>query len=161
MAAKPQTFENHSRLVVGYHGVALTILFVNLVWRRTVAVAHFSVDAAVSLLLAVGLVLLWIYPASSRSPCRTASSAWRCGCASRACFRPTLPEEVEAFTLDQLIGLRFASDAELPSLARRVLADRITDRKAIRSWSRTGRRPPPSLRWNRPGNEETAWKDRS
>ena len=132
MAPKPQTFENHSRLVVGYHGVALTILFVNLVWRAYVAVAHFSVDAAVSLLLAVGLVLLWIYPRVFALTVQDRVIRLEMRLRLARLLPPDLAGEVEAFTLDQLIGLRFAGDAELPSLARRVLADRITDRKAIK-----------------------------
>ena len=48
----------------------------------------------------------------------------------------TLPDElkgeIERLTTDQLIGLRFASDAELPGLVRRVLAGELASRKAIK-----------------------------
>ena len=48
----------------------------------------------------------------------------------------TLPDELKGeighLTTDQLIGLRFASDAELPGLVRRVLAGELTSRKAIK-----------------------------
>jgi hypothetical protein len=43
-----------------------------------------------------------------------------------------LQGRVDEFTTAQLIGLRFASDAELPELAAAVLRDRITDREAIK-----------------------------
>jgi hypothetical protein len=47
-----------------------------------------------------------------------------------------LPADLQAripeFTVDQLVSLRFASDAELPGLARKVLDDKIADRKAIK-----------------------------
>ena len=43
-----------------------------------------------------------------------------------------LRDRIEEVTTDQLIGLRFASDAELPGLARRVLDGELTDRKAIK-----------------------------
>lgn len=47
-----------------------------------------------------------------------------------------LPDElksrIENLTTGQLIGLRFASDAELPALVRRVLDGELTDRKAIK-----------------------------
>ena len=48
----------------------------------------------------------------------------------------TLPDElkgeIERLTTDQLIGLRFASDAELPGLVRRVFAGELSSRKAIK-----------------------------
>ena len=47
-----------------------------------------------------------------------------------------LPEDLQGriaeFTTEQLIGLRFATDEELPGLARRVLDEGLTDRKAIK-----------------------------
>ena len=43
-------------------------------------------------------------------------------------LRARIPE----FSTGQLVALRFASDAELPELARKVLQDNLTDRKAIK-----------------------------
>ena len=39
---------------------------------------------------------------------------------------------IEELTTDQLIGLRFASDAELEGLVRRVLGGELTDRKSVK-----------------------------
>jgi len=36
------------------------------------------------------------------------------------------------FSIAQLVSLRFASDAELPALARKVLDGKVSDRKAIK-----------------------------
>ena len=43
-----------------------------------------------------------------------------------------LKGEIGRLTTDQLIGLRFASDAELPGLVRRVLAGELADRRSIK-----------------------------
>ena len=47
-----------------------------------------------------------------------------------------LPADLQAripeLTLGQLVSMRFASDAELPELARKVLSDKIIDRKTIK-----------------------------
>jgi uncharacterized protein DUF6526 len=43
-------------------------------------------------------------------------------------LRPRIYE----FTINQLVSLRFASDAELPVLARKVLEAKMSERKAIK-----------------------------
>ncbi len=43
-----------------------------------------------------------------------------------------LKGHIEELTTDQLIGLRFAADGELPGLVRRVLDGELEDRKAIK-----------------------------
>jgi hypothetical protein len=51
-------------------------------------------------------------------------------------YEKLFPEDLKAripeFTRGQLVALRFASDAELPELARKVLSENLTDRKAIK-----------------------------
>jgi Family of unknown function (DUF6526) len=43
-----------------------------------------------------------------------------------------LQPSISSLTVGQLVALRFASDAELPGLVRKVLGDKIEDRKAIK-----------------------------
>jgi Family of unknown function (DUF6526) len=47
-----------------------------------------------------------------------------------------LPDDLRArigeFTINQLVALRFACDAELPMLARKVLDAKMNERKAIK-----------------------------
>jgi hypothetical protein len=43
-----------------------------------------------------------------------------------------LQSRIDDFTLNQLVSLRFASEAELPALARKVLDDKIDNRKTIK-----------------------------
>jgi Family of unknown function (DUF6526) len=58
-------------------------------------------------------------------------------------FEHVLPADMHPrigeFTIDQLVALRFASDAELPGLARKVLEEKIVERKAIKKLIKTWR----------------------
>jgi len=51
-------------------------------------------------------------------------------------YERLLPADLKArageFTVSQFVSLRFASDAELPALARKVLDDKVNERKAIK-----------------------------
>ena len=57
-------------------------------------------------------------------------------------MRELLPEDLQGrindFTPTQMVGLRFASDAELPDLARKVLDENITKatpiKKMVTDW---------------------------
>jgi hypothetical protein len=58
-------------------------------------------------------------------------------------FERVLPADLHPrigeFTIDQLVALRFASNAELPELARKVLDEKLNDRKAIKQMIKTWR----------------------
>lgn len=133
----PQTFANHQRFVPLYHFVASTLLFANLVYATWATVSRFSVERVIALLTAVALVLVFWY-----------ARAFALGVQDRVIrleerlrLARLLPEDlrlrIDEYATDQLIGLRFASDAELPELARRALQERLdreTIKRAIRDW---------------------------
>jgi hypothetical protein len=50
----------------------------------------------------------------------------------QAALPDDLQSRVHDFTIDQICALRFASDDELPGLARKVLEENIPDRKTIK-----------------------------
>ena len=54
-------------------------------------------------------------------------------------FPDELKAKIDDFTMDQLAALRFASDEELPSLAKMILDDSIVDRKKIKRMITTWR----------------------
>jgi hypothetical protein len=90
------------------------------------------VDNGVTFLLAVGLILVaWFVRAF---PLGVQDRVIRLE--ERLRLERLLPGDLKArigdFTTNQLVGLRFASDEELPGLARRVLDEGISDRKTIK-----------------------------
>ncbi len=129
---KPQTFENHARIVFGYHRLGLGIVIVNLGWSIYKVIRAFSFDTVDGLLVAILLFLIFFY---ARTFALTAQDrVIRLEMTVR--LKELLPEDlrsrIKEFKAGQLIALRFASDEELPELARKVLADNLTDRKAIK-----------------------------
>ena len=129
---EPQSFKHHARYVPGYHYVLSTILVVNLIWRIVVLTRTPSWGAGVELLLAGGFVLIFGYMRSF--PITVQSRLIRLE--ERLRLERLLPADlhprINEFTPAQLVGLRFASDHELPALAKRVLDERIRDRREIK-----------------------------
>ena len=128
---KPQNFENHTRKVLAF-GIGQLVLIVNLV-GMLVALRHGIMYRSVMNVL-VGAVLIVLFGFARNSTLAVQDRLIRLEMRLRlagllpADLKPRIPE----FTLDQLISLRFAGDAELPGLARKVLDDKMNDRKAIK-----------------------------
>ena len=128
----PQTYANHTRIVPAYHMGAFPILVINLLWSAYRVVRSFSGDSAVALLVAVALLLIFfharIFVLKVQDRVIRLEMTLRLEKLLPADLRPRIKD----FTVDQLIALRFASDEELPDLARKVLAENVSTRKAIK-----------------------------
>jgi hypothetical protein len=134
MAAQ-QSFENHAKIVPAYHYFTFALIAVNLVYRLYMAATRFSTDAVMSLLLAIGVVMVffWARVFALRVQDRVIRLEMRLRLAQLV---PEMSPRLGEFTINQLCSLRFASDAELPGLARAVLAEKMDDRKSIKKMIR-------------------------
>jgi hypothetical protein len=139
MAQKqPQNYKNHKRYVIGYHVVATLILLINLVWSVYRVIADISTGTVITAVLAIGLILVFYYARVFALAVQDRLIRLE----ERLRFARLLPEDLQSkiddFTAGQLIGLRFASDEELPELARKVVDENIQNRedikKLIRNW---------------------------
>jgi len=130
MAAQ-QSFENHAKVVPAYHYFTFGLIAAYLVYRLYIVATAFSLDAVMSLLLAVGVMMaaFWSRVFALRVQDRVIRLEMRLRLLRVA---PAIAPRLGEFTINQLCSLRFASDAELPALAERVLAERLDDRKAIK-----------------------------
>jgi hypothetical protein len=104
------------------------------VWRM---VKDLSIDAAMSLLLAVALLLLFYYARTFATTAQDRIIRLEERLRMEKLLPPDLATRVDEFTIGQLIALRFASDEELPELARRVRNEGVRDREAIKRSIRT------------------------
>jgi hypothetical protein len=128
----PQTYANHARLVTGYHRIAFPLVALYALWAIYRAMTVFSMDTFMTMIMAIGLVLVTFY--ARTFALRVQDRVIRLEMRMR--LRETLPANMHGriaeLTPGQLVALRFAGDAELPALCTRVLDERIHNGKAIK-----------------------------
>ena len=132
MSDAPQSLKNHGKLVPLYHGVAFGLFVINLAWWSIRVFRSPSAGTAVGFLLAVGLILLFFFARVFALGVQDRVIRLEERLRLERLLPGDLKGRIQDFTTEQLIGLRFASDEELPGLARRVLDEGISDRKTIK-----------------------------
>jgi hypothetical protein len=127
-----QSFKNHTRIVPAFHVVTLGIFVLNLVWALLRLVKYPAVDTAMTVLLAVAFIMAAVFARVFTLTVQDRVIRLE----MRLRMKEVLPADLQAripeLTRGQLVALRFASDSELPDLCRKVLTDKITDKKAIK-----------------------------
>jgi len=130
---KEQNAANHARIVPAFHMVVLPILLLNFVYSLYNLVhTWFSFGALVSFLVSIALLLLALYARMFALTVQDRVIRLEMRLRLEKLLPSDLTPRLPEFTVDQLIALRFADDAELPGLARRVLNENVKDRKAIK-----------------------------
>jgi len=128
-----QNFANHGKFFPPLHFFVIPVLTINLVRVLFVWIkSGFSLGGFLQVLVAIALPLGFL---SARvMALRVQDRVIRLEEQLR--FERLLPADLKVrigeFSVDQCIALRFACDAELPLLARKVLDDKVTERKAIK-----------------------------
>lgn len=127
-----QSFENHVRLVPGFHFVTFGILAINFLWSVYGAIRGFSAGSLISAALAVALILLFFYARLFALTVQDRVIRLEERLRMERLLPADLVPRIGEFTVAQLVALRFTGDDELPALARKVLDEKITERKAIK-----------------------------
>jgi len=128
-----QNYGNHVKFVPLFHYFALPVLGLNVLWScYRVWKLRFSVESFVGVVVAAALLgtlfcaRLFALAVQDRV----------IRLEERLRFARLLPADLSSrfdeFSISQIVALRFASDAELPTLARKVLTEKIEDRKQIK-----------------------------
>jgi hypothetical protein len=133
MAKEAQNFRNHSKVVPEFHLFVLPMLIVNLVSMIVFACRHFSYRSVEGALTALALLLGIMYARMFALKVQDRVIRLEMRLRLAEILPADLRGRIGEFTLAQLIALRFASDAELPALARKVLDEKIGERKAIKA----------------------------
>jgi hypothetical protein len=136
-----QNFSNHTKFVSAFHLFLLPTLFLNLIWAirwffpmqvNTAFGINVFIGHLINLIVAIALIVMAFL-----------ARLFALGVQDRVIrleeflrYERLLPEDLKPrigeFTISQIVSLRFASDAELPALARRVLDGKVNERKAIK-----------------------------
>lgn len=136
-ADKQQSADSHSQYVPGFHFLTSALIIINLFVTIYRVIKEPSLLEASTLLPALGLMLLFFYTRQFA----TVNQDRIIRLEERLRLQRLLPQDLVArmdqINDSQLIAIRFASDAELPELARRVIQehpDNAAIKKMIRTW---------------------------
>ena len=135
-----QNLANHTRYVPAFHFFVMPVLVVNLGWSLyRLKSLEFSFAGIFGVVFAAALVIL----ALSARMFALAVQDRVIRLEERLRYERVLPADLHArcgeLTINQVVSLRFACDAELPALARKVLDEKLTERKAIKRLIKTWR----------------------
>jgi hypothetical protein len=128
-----QNFSNHVRFFPPFHFFVVPVLLINFFWSSyRWKTSGFSVDGfeyvVVAAALALGFLSVRRMALSVQDRLIRLEEQLRYQRLLPADLKPRIGE----FTVSQCVSLRFASDAELPALARKVLDEKLNQRKAIK-----------------------------
>ena len=138
MAQSGQTYATHTRWFPPVHYFLLPLFLINFLVVTWAAFKNPSGSALWAALMAFALIVFLF--ASRLMAMAVQDKVIRLE--KRLRMRELLPADLQArigeLTREQFVGLRFASNGELPALVRRVLAGelkRVTDiKKAVTQW---------------------------
>jgi len=136
--SEQQNFSNHTKIVPAFQFLIVPVLVANLMancygfykWfpKTTAGIIVGIIGILVSVALIALALLARLFALGVQDRVIRLEERLR--------FQQLLPEDlklrINEFTINQLVSLRFASDAELPELARKVLQEKLNSRKAIK-----------------------------
>jgi uncharacterized protein DUF6526 len=127
-----QNFENHGRFFPPFHFFVAPVLLINVGWSIYRVIHAFSSGTVIGLLVALALLVLAFTARIMALTVQDRVIRLEMRLRLREVWPAELHPRIPEFSTSQLVALRFAGDAELPELARKVLQDNLNDRKAIK-----------------------------
>ena len=135
-----QNYKNHTRFFPPFHFFVLPFLFLNIIFSIALTVHHWPQHWVMMLwwdlftvVLALAIVLGRVQALRAQDRIIRLEEQLR----YQSLLSPEDLVRSRYLTIRQIIGLRFASDAELPALLRRALDEKLTEKQikqAIVTW---------------------------
>ena len=132
MAASGQTYKNHIRWFPLYHFFVAPVLLINVFVQAWLLYRTPSGMAVWNLIIGLALVMLALVARVMAVTVQDRVIRLEMRLRLRGLLPPDLQARISEITRDQCVGLRFASDAELPALVRRVLAGELKTSREIK-----------------------------
>lgn len=129
---RPQNYKNHPRFVPGYHTVLTLLWLAFTIWTILRLVQNPSLDTGALFVLAIAMMLTIFYARVFALKAQDRVIRLEERLRMHELFDEELKGHIGDFSTSQLVALRFASDEELPDLAREVLSEGTDDQKAIK-----------------------------
>jgi hypothetical protein len=136
----PQSYKHHLRWDPPFHFFVLPMLLLNFIFAIYSTIHHWPYDPRLHIWWIVMALVLFILAGTARGAALRAQDRI-IRLEERLRLAQLLPLEdrarISELTIDQLIGLRFASDEELPALTRKTLSqnlDKKTIKQSIVNW---------------------------
>jgi hypothetical protein len=137
MPNKPQSYASHAKIDPAFHFFVLPVLLINFIVVAYLLFRHPGTGGAWLLLVSIALLVL----AGRTRSYATHLQDRVIRVEERIRLTAILPEPLRARIAElsdsQIVGLRFASDAELPALFQRALDEKLSRsdiKKAITDW---------------------------
>jgi hypothetical protein len=136
----PQTYKNHSRFHPPFHFFVAPVMLINLIIAIVVLVRHWPHHVVLLSWLVVMALALFVLTGLARgNALRVQDRVIRLeeNLRYQRLLTPELLAASQALTIRQIIALRFASDAELPTLVQRALSENLPPKvikQAITNW---------------------------
>jgi hypothetical protein len=128
-----QSFKSHAKFVPAFHYFVVPVLLINVINSVIRAYHSFNYEHAFGVVLALALLTLAFVARTFALKVQDRVIRLE----MRLRLRELLPADLQFRILDfrpgQLVAMRFASDAELPTLARKVLDENLTEQRSIKS----------------------------
>jgi hypothetical protein len=129
---KEQNLKNHNRLVPAFHFFVLPLFLVNLISSLIHLRYGITFASIMSVLMALAFIVFALMARIFALTVQDRVIRLEMRLRLAQLLPPELHPRIVDFTVPQLIALRFASDAELPLLARQVLDEKIAKRQDIK-----------------------------
>jgi hypothetical protein len=136
----PQNYKNHARFEPMFHFFVAPVLLINLIVAIVVLIRRWPHHTWMHAWLLIMAIALFVLAGIARSyPLRVQDRVIRLEEKLRyqRLLTPELLDTTEPLTLEQIVALRFASDAELPTLVQRTVSENLkpkTIKQSITDW---------------------------